>query len=488
MSKDRRQTEEQAHIIYLRRSRRQYQQNLYQLWDKQSIHAEGEAPLHLLNQIQAVKRRLGENAQQLRRKGFDVDDGYVAGDVSIPIINGSAANPHEHDSSKQDNQIYDENHNMNTDAIGEDRNFQKSIITVEEDFQSTLPSLQRTWVKKLRVGPLHFRSGWLILSGVAVFMICLFIIYGSYNLISLQPLPIFLRNSIYIILLYLSISFPLGIYLQRFKFMRLPWLNINIEADNKGNLYLSTIGGRCPRCDGELGLMELDSKESCRTVAACHRYPTAHYWMFDRDELSPLDYRANTKLSGYRSSFLWPFILFILIVGAVTTLSRLSEISTPGTVSIPQVSVLTTQLPKPQPEILPTKSPASLPVVTPVPSAVLLTPADTPIAKIISTTLIPTIVSTAIMIPQISPKGIWLLKNQGIVTSNRLNVRSGPGIDYGSVCELDKDARFIINGRLADERWLFVEPFDGVSGWIFAPHVTTGQAISEYPVAEVAHE
>ena len=67
----------------------------------------------------------------------------------------------------------------------------------------------------------------------------------------------------------------------------------------------------------------------------------------------------------------------------------------------------------------------------------------------------------------------------GIVTGNRVNVRSGPSINYEVLGKADKEDRVVV--RDAKKEWLCIEPPDNIILWVHGSYVQEGR-ITAYSV------
>lgn len=74
------------------------------------------------------------------------------------------------------------------------------------------------------------------------------------------------------------------------------------------------------------------------------------------------------------------------------------------------------------------------------------------------------------------------------VTAYRsVNVRTGPGLEYSSIGDLDVGSTADVIGRSADDRWLQID-FNGDSGWVAFFVVTLTGAMDEIAVTEASGE
>ena len=78
----------------------------------------------------------------------------------------------------------------------------------------------------------------------------------------------------------------IGIALSRMRFARLPPF-INLESNKSGEIFITKIGGVCPKCDGVLKLREVGPKGNKTTIVRCTRNPD-HLWRFDPTVLGDL--------------------------------------------------------------------------------------------------------------------------------------------------------------------------------------------------------
>lgn len=78
----------------------------------------------------------------------------------------------------------------------------------------------------------------------------------------------------------------IGYRLIRKGFVRLADL-INVESDPSGRVYLTTLSGDCPVCNGEVKLKDVGPKQHIKTVIQCTADST-HRWEFDPARLDKL--------------------------------------------------------------------------------------------------------------------------------------------------------------------------------------------------------
>jgi uncharacterized protein YraI len=68
------------------------------------------------------------------------------------------------------------------------------------------------------------------------------------------------------------------------------------------------------------------------------------------------------------------------------------------------------------------------------------------------------------------------------INSGALNVRSGPGVGYGTVAVVYKDQTVNLLGRNADGSWVKIGLYNGVQGWVNASLIIPSVAINTLPV------
>jgi hypothetical protein len=83
-----------------------------------------------------------------------------------------------------------------------------------------------------------------------------------------------------------GIAFLVGRGLMRKGFVRLLGL-FNVEADKAGRVYLTTLSGDCPVCDGEIKLKDVGPSRTVKTVIQCTANNT-HQWAFNPKRLDKL--------------------------------------------------------------------------------------------------------------------------------------------------------------------------------------------------------
>ena len=63
-----------------------------------------------------------------------------------------------------------------------------------------------------------------------------------------------------------------------------------------------------------------------------------------------------------------------------------------------------------------------------------------------------------------------------------VNLRIGPGTDSPVVLGVDSGQRVLVLARNQAATWLYIRTADGVTGWMSADYVVTGQPGESYPV------
>lgn len=131
--------------------------------------------------------------------------------------------------------------------------------------------IDRVKSKPVRVAGHQLQASWLTVSGVVGFIGSLASIAGYWQ-----------RLSFWFVLLLSAAAFCfiLGVGLTRQRFLRIPLLPYNFEADRQGRVFLTRVEGDCPLCDGKLKLRDIGPKEHKVTYVRCTRNPD-HIWRFD---------------------------------------------------------------------------------------------------------------------------------------------------------------------------------------------------------------
>ena len=70
----------------------------------------------------------------------------------------------------------------------------------------------------------------------------------------------------------------------------------------------------------------------------------------------------------------------------------------------------------------------------------------------------------------------------GVVSTGALNVRSGPGVNFGRVTVIYNGQVVSLLGRWASNNWVKVRLYSGVEGWVNSTYLTTSVPVSQLPV------
>lgn len=74
--------------------------------------------------------------------------------------------------------------------------------------------------------------------------------------------------------------------------------------------------------------------------------------------------------------------------------------------------------------------------------------------------------------------------NNAVVTSARLNIRTGPGTSYDIITTVNQGQTMALIGRNGDSSWAKIRLGDGREGWVNASLIQPGVAINTLPVVE----
>lgn len=75
------------------------------------------------------------------------------------------------------------------------------------------------------------------------------------------------------------VTLLVGVSLSRQRFTRISQF-LTFESNQAGDVFLTKIEGKCPKCDGVLKLRDIGEKEQRTTIVRCTRNPD-HSWLFD---------------------------------------------------------------------------------------------------------------------------------------------------------------------------------------------------------------
>ena len=81
-----------------------------------------------------------------------------------------------------------------------------------------------------------------------------------------------------------------------------------------------------------------------------------------------------------------------------------------------------------------------------------------------------------------------LAQDQPVASVNTayLNIRSGPGLGYGTIATVPRGYGLLLLGRNAEYNWVLVGMTNGTQGWVNVNYVYTVTSISSLPLAESA--
>jgi uncharacterized protein YraI len=129
----------------------------------------------------------------------------------------------------------------------------------------------------------------------------------------------------------------------------------------------------------------------------------------------------------------------------------------------------------PTPVPTPTRTPK--PTFTPAPAAT-----DTPIPT--NTPNVPTPTDTPSLSPTPVPTPTPIPQPEAKVATEVLNVRSGPGTNYGRVKQAKEGERLKVIGRTEASDWLKIVTSDGQEGWVATEFVTVNTDLGPVAVAQ----
>jgi hypothetical protein len=149
--------------------------------------------------------------------------------------------------------------------------FTGNTINFDSDNSEPRAYIERVKTRPLTVGGHPVKAAWVIFSGVLGMVGSVASIWSVWQT-GFQYLWLVLLG-------FSMVALLLGTVLNRQRFARLtPFLTI--ESNKAGALFLTTIEGECPKCDGVLKLRDVGEKEHRSTLVRCTRNPD-HFWLFD---------------------------------------------------------------------------------------------------------------------------------------------------------------------------------------------------------------
>ena len=153
--------------------------------------------------------------------------------------------------------------------------FSNSTLHVGDVYEGEKPEdkayIDRTYVQPVTILGSPVKTSWFIVSGLIGFIgsfASIFSVLGSswqFLFIIITAISIFLLMN--------------GIMLWKTRFSRLKWFNF--ESNRDGEVFLTKVGGDCPKCDGTLKLADIQiAKDRYKTYVRCNRN-SDHIWNFD---------------------------------------------------------------------------------------------------------------------------------------------------------------------------------------------------------------
>lgn len=102
----------------------------------------------------------------------------------------------------------------------------------------------------------------------------------------------------------------------------------------------------------------------------------------------------------------------------------------------------------------------------------------------VSETPAPPVAVTPPVTPTETAPGVGGLALGTVVNANNLNVRSGPGLNYGILTMLPLGSSAVLEGRDTGGLWLQIRLADGRLGWVSSAYMTANLDIANLPVIE----
>lgn len=151
--------------------------------------------------------------------------------------------------------------------------FTGNTINLEPSRNDSEPQayIDRVKTRPLMVAGHPVKAAWIIYSGALGMVGSIASIWSVW-----QSTP----QYFWIFLMGLSmVTLVVGMGLSRQRFTRLSQF-LTIESNKAGDVFLTKIEGKCPKCDGVLKLRDIGEKEQRATIVRCTRNPD-HSWLFD---------------------------------------------------------------------------------------------------------------------------------------------------------------------------------------------------------------
>jgi len=172
--------------------------------------------------------------------------------------------------SPQRNLVSYGDHSFNA---GQNNVFTGNTINLETDRVNSEPQayIDRIKTRPLTIAGHPVKAAWLTFSGALGIVGSIASIWRVWQSTT-QYFWIFVMG-------FSMVTLLVGMCLSRHRFTRLSHF-LTIESNKAGDVFLTKIEGRCPKCDGVLKLRDIGEKEHRTTIVRCTRNP-AHSWLFD---------------------------------------------------------------------------------------------------------------------------------------------------------------------------------------------------------------
>lgn len=151
--------------------------------------------------------------------------------------------------------------------------------------------IDRLSTRELKLGNTSLKTSWVIFSGTIGVLGGMASIVSAFVDLGVQSSFIW-----YLGLAVFGVSFAFlafGIYLQRFRFLSIDLLNRNLEVSSDGRIFITKVGGSCPKCGSGLRLVKIGPKDNKTTIVVCSRNPDQHRWGFDPTVLPDLPHKRT---------------------------------------------------------------------------------------------------------------------------------------------------------------------------------------------------
>lgn len=91
--------------------------------------------------------------------------------------------------------------------------------------------------------------------------------------------------------------------------------------------------------------------------------------------------------------------------------------------------------------------------------------------------------TSAPLIPTSTPTSVPPSPPGGTVTTDMLNMRSGPGLEYDVVAHLQKGDALEVGARIEASDWVKVSTAEGLEGWVAVEYVALNVPLDSIPLA-----